>query len=459
MSIVDKIRAGAPADRDRYLDALRVVSIVLVILGHWLVRAATEGSDGEIGAGYMLALVPETQWGTLIVQVLPVFFFVGGALSAASYRRARARGDPPAAWIRARARRLLRPALPLVLLWVPLASLAEAAGDGDPTVFGADTALTPLWFLAAYLVVTALTPLTLRVHERSGGAALIVGGTALAVGIDLLRFELWPSGPAIAGQPAIAALNYPIVFAVVHQLGYLWADDELPRSRAGQLLWTLASAGILALMIAGAYPLTMVPISGEDAPNNLAPPSAALIALGGVQLGLALLARSAALPLLERPRVFAAVALPGSRLMTLYLWHQAAMVAAAAAVLATGLWPAAPAIDAAWWATRPLWIACCAGFLLALVAVFGRFESPPAGESPPPAGRRAAAATAAGVLLTAAGLASLAGSAPDPNAGWLALAPVAALFVGAYVLGVLTGTPAASGARDEDGGHPRAGLS
>ena len=345
MSLAKRVDEQTPATRDRYLDLLRVASILVVVLGHWMARVLT-AANGSLGAGdavaegYILAVIPVTQWATLLFNVMPIFFLVGGALNAPSWRRARHEGETAADWLRRRSRRLLRPLLPLLALWLTISVVLGAGVGEDAMVLEPDSALIPIWFLAAYLVVTALTPVTLRLHEWAGGLWLLAICAVAAVAVDLLRFGPLADTLTIEGQPAIGALNYLTVYVLLHQLGYLWADDRLPRRAWQQLAVGLVGAAALVVMIGlGPYPLTMVPIAGTELPNNLTPPSAALVALGLCQLAVALLARERVTSWLQEPRVWTAVALPGGRLMTIYLWHQTAMLVVANATILTGLWP------------------------------------------------------------------------------------------------------------------------
>ena len=439
MSLAKRVDEQTPATRDRYLDLLRVASILVVVLGHWMARVLTaaNGADGEGGTGgarsdagdvavdgalgagdavaegYILAVIPVTQWATLLFNVMPIFFLVGGALNAPSWRRAREKGETAADWLRRRSRRLLRPLLPLLALWLTISVVLGAGVGEDAMVLEPDSALIPIWFLAAYLVVTALTPVTLRLHEWAGGLWLLATCAVAAIAVDLLRFGPLADTLTIEGQPAIGALNYLTVYVLLHQLGYLWADDRLPRRAWQQLAVGLVGAAALVVMIGlGPYPLTMVPIAGTELPNNLTPPSAALVALGLCQLAVALLARERVTSWLQEPRVWTAVALPGGRLMTIYLWHQTAMLAVANATILTGVWPLPTGVDGSWWATRPLWLLLCAATLGVLVAAVGRFESPP---PPRPAGlapRPAAALAGVGVALSAGGV------------GWLVVAGI-----------------------------------
>ena len=91
------IAAATPPDRNRYADALRLLAITMVVIGHWLV-AAVWHDHGGLQAGSALSLVPGTQWLTWLFQVMPLFFFVGGFANAVAWRRAG--GRRAAAWIR-----------------------------------------------------------------------------------------------------------------------------------------------------------------------------------------------------------------------------------------------------------------------------------------------------------------------------------------------------------------------
>src|SRR5688572_14350931 len=83
------LASATPSTRDRYVDFLRVVSIGVVVLGHWLM-AAVEYRDGSgFGGGNLLQLQPSVQWLTWLFQVMPVFFLVGGFSNAASWTSAR----------------------------------------------------------------------------------------------------------------------------------------------------------------------------------------------------------------------------------------------------------------------------------------------------------------------------------------------------------------------------------
>src|SRR5215468_3982967 len=67
-----------PTSRNRYVDFLRAMSMLVVIVGHWLAAAPYFDATNTLTASHILAVVPWTAWLTWIVQVMPIFFMVGG---------------------------------------------------------------------------------------------------------------------------------------------------------------------------------------------------------------------------------------------------------------------------------------------------------------------------------------------------------------------------------------------
>ena len=106
-----------PLTRNRYVDFLRAASITVVVLGHWSVAAAFVADDGQLQLGDMLSLAPWTQWLTWVLQVMPIFFIVGGYSNGISWQAARRDGKDYAVWIGTRLRRLVGPLVPLLLTW------------------------------------------------------------------------------------------------------------------------------------------------------------------------------------------------------------------------------------------------------------------------------------------------------------------------------------------------------
>ena len=180
-----RIAAGTPDSRNRAIDFLRAISLCVVTLGHWLI-AAPHMSGGQASFGHLLTEVEWTRYLTWLLQVMPVFFFVGGWSNATTWVAAKNNSVPFAAWLHMRVRRLLIPVLVLLIFWVGVAVVATFFGL-HPTALeiASQTALLPVWFLAIYLLVVALVPLTYSAWRRWGMATIWLP-IALAGFVDLL---------------------------------------------------------------------------------------------------------------------------------------------------------------------------------------------------------------------------------------------------------------------------------
>ncbi|MFC7306155.1 acyltransferase [Streptomyces monticola] len=445
-SSVGTLAAATPATRDRYIDLLRVASLGTVVLGHWLMAAVAVGSDGQVEVGNLLAVVPGLQPLTWALQIMPVFFFVGGFAHALSYRSLRHKspsGQVYPAFLRARLQRLLRPTLVFVLVWGAAALLVQLMGAGGGLVDATLRLVTqPLWFIGIYLAMVAFTPPLMRAHERWGWGAF--GALVAAAGaVDLLRFA--------GGVPYVEFLNFAFVWLAVHQLGFLRADGRL---RAPAALAACGLAGAAALVAFGPYPLSMVGMPGERI-SNMAPPTFALLCHGLWLVGAVELLRGPATRWLRRPKVWRGVIAASGVAMTAFLWHLTAMLGVYAALLALGIRLPQPA-TAAWWAQVPLRMAAAAAVTALLVAVFRRFERPVPAREPGTPGPAAGPLSATGVTLCLLGVLGLsmvgfAGLLEGRTALLIALpvtAPTAVLMaLGGWLLVELAGKPSLSGGR------------
>jgi hypothetical protein len=352
-----ELAAATPVTRDRYVDLLRVASLGVVVFGHWLMAAVT--TDGSVGN--LLAVVPGLQVVTWVLQVMPVFFFVGG-FSHALAHRSRPRY---AAFLRARLQRLLRPTMVFVAVWGAVALVVQLLGADEGLAGVALRLVTqPLWFIGVYLAMVALTPPLLRLHERWGwGAFAALAGGAVAV--DVLRFAF--------GVPFVEFLNFAFVWLAVHQLGFLRADGMI------RLPGALAAGGLLGaglLVALGPYPLSMVGMPGEKV-SNMAPPTLALLCHGLWLVGAVELLRGPGARFAARAGVWHKVVAANGIAMTAFLWHLTAMLGVYGTLLAFDVRLPEPA-SAAWWAQVPLRIAAAAVLTALLVAAFRRFEQPAA---------------------------------------------------------------------------------
>jgi len=417
------LAAKTPESRNRYVDFLRAVSICAVVFGHWLI-AAPYVNGGGIHIGSMLEYQEWTRWLTWAFQVMPVFFFVGGYSNGISWQSAQSKGHSYSEWLQVRLQRLTGPVLPLIVMWIILAAGAQWIGLRPEMVKAASQmALIPIWFLAVYVIVVALVPVSYKAWRRHGFWSFAVLVLAAVIN-DLLFFA--------ADLHALGWLNYAFVWLAIHQLGYAWRDGHMAGARQG-LTWVLGGGVILiGLITIGPYPVSMVSVPGQEISNTL-PPKIVLLALGIVQCGLLMSIESPMRRWLANTTPWAAVVLVNSMIMTVFLWH----ITASTLSIGCALWfndiglKVMPGTGL-WWSIRPLWIAVYLLALLPFALGFGRFERSKASQQIYSSWRLISAA-----ILICAGLAFLAldGVAGD---GWLGLRIGVLLlpFAGAVLAGV-----------------------
>jgi len=114
VSFAERVCAATAPDRDRFIDAVRAGSLLIVVLGHWLMAAVVVQGDQIIGAN-ALTSIPALQLATWLLQVMPLFFIAGGFSNITVWRSLRRRGGTYPEYLKGRLVRLLRPTLLFVL--------------------------------------------------------------------------------------------------------------------------------------------------------------------------------------------------------------------------------------------------------------------------------------------------------------------------------------------------------
>ncbi|MGI8336866.1 acyltransferase family protein [Actinomadura scrupuli] len=360
-ALAERVDAATPPGRDRAVDGLRAVAILGVISGHWLVTALVV-RDGGLRAASPLATMPAFAPVSWILQTLAIFFFVGGYSGAKGYR-----GRYPA-WLRARLGRLFRPAAVLLAAWAALTVALVCAGVPGSTLRTLLTlTVSPLWFLSVYAALTASIPVLLRCQARFGAATAVVPAAVVLL-VDLARFRF--GGPAWLGW-----VNLPAGWLVPFLLGVAWAGGALVSRRPAVLLLGGGAAATAALVLYAGYPASMVGVPGA-AVSNLNPPSLAAVTFGIAQVGAALLVRDGLARRLRHPPAWAAVVVANLSAMTLFLWHQTALMLVTLAGRPLGVLAGLHTVPAgAFWALERLaWFPVFAAALAALCLTFHRFE-------------------------------------------------------------------------------------
>lgn len=384
-----------PESRNRYVDFLRALSITAVIFGHWLVTTAYY-SNGELVLGNMLEYQEWTKWLTWVFQVMPIFFLVGGYANSVSWSGASRDGRSYKEWLSARLVRLVGPVLPLLVVWALVSVAAPRFGVSPAALaIASQMAIVPAWFLAVYVLVVVLVPVSHAAWRRFGFGsfwALVIAAAA----DDVLFFS--------TGREFVGYFNFAFIWFAMHQLGYAWRDGRLA-GLGRTLLWGLSGLALLIALVTVEqlpYPVHMAGTPGDGVSNSF-PPKLPMLALGMAQCGFLLSFEGPMRRWLARTRPWTLTLLVNGMIMTIYLWHFTALtlVVGLAWLLASkgfvGL--AVDPATAAWWAARPLWMILYLVALSALVLAFGRFERGTAGTQPAAAWQQVVGAALIGVGL------------------------------------------------------------
>lgn len=380
-------QAPAPARRDTSVDFLRAFCIVAVVALHAQMVGISAGAEGiaffdaSEGASW---LVPFS-WS---VQVMPLFFIIGGFSGAIAYQRLRARGGRPSAFLSARVHRLLLPALVTIVAVGLLLVLLSMVGVPEEFVATARYRFgQPLWFLATFLMCQALLPALVRAHERAPWLTLgaLAGG---ACTVDLTR--------ALTGIDAIGLLNLALVWLTIQQLGFFLARGDVERlPRRGRI-------GALAVSVSVIVTAIGLGLYSPDLLANLNPPTTLLVLIGVAQLFLFSLCRPALARLADRRAARAFTAFVTPRAMTIYLWHMPVLLTMAGVLAAGALLGGttlAEASSPAWWLARPLWIAVALALTAVIAVALAPVERRPLAPEAP--------STPRAVIATMYGLAGL----------------------------------------------------
>ncbi|MGW7286843.1 acyltransferase family protein [Streptomyces sp. NPDC054847] len=388
MRLVDKIEAQTPAHRDRAIDGLRALALLAVPTGHWLLGGFTLDTDGALHNASPLTAFGFFAPVSWVLQMLGVFFLVGGHASVLSYHR---RSGSTGAWLRQRVARLGRPVLGVTAVWAVLIPVLWWLGvPGDTLRTGSTLVVQPLWFVGVYTVITALTPYCVRAARRMGAWAAAPLLLTVAV-VDLLRYGPYADAGAVPGWLGVVNILPGWLFA--YQLGVSWGEGRVGRRHArGLLIGGMALFAMLLLVFD--YPASMVGVPGE-ARTNSHPPSLLVLALAAAQSGAAILLHGRLGRLLSRPALWAPVVVVNLSAMTILCWHQTAMLAAAVPASFLGEIPGltTPPDSILWILARVAWLPVFA-CLLALIARRARVF-----ETPWPQGARGARAVAGALAV------------------------------------------------------------
>ncbi|KJQ55584.1 acyltransferase family protein [Microbacterium sp. SA39] len=374
MTIAPAPRTATPTPpqrplRDTGIDLVRALCVLGVVLLHAIMVGVTVTDAGPLfenasdGSWWITPL----SW---VLQVMPLFFVIGGFSGLLAHRRLRQRGGTATGFVAGRLHRLLRPAvLTVAVVGLALAVLTVIGVPADLIATAGFRYGQPLWFLGVFVLCQALLPLLAAAHERAPFAT--IGALAAAsVLVDSLR--------AASGIDGLGFLNLAFVWMTLQQLGFFLADGRI--DALGRRTRIVAVSGAAALLAA----TFVTGVYSPDLIANINPPTAALLLVGIVHTGLLSLHRERIERFSRRPLAAAFTDFVTRRAMSIYLWHMPVLLSMAGlsatfSLITGAALPALGSMD--WWAGRPLWLVTALALTAVVALAFTRFETQPAPEA------------------------------------------------------------------------------
>jgi hypothetical protein len=262
-----------------------------------------------------------------------------------------------------RLRSLAIPALALLGTWTALGIIVGNLFDAQWIGKAVELVVSPLWFIAVYLILVALLPVALWLHERFDTLVLVwLAGIAMCVDIGRFRYDLvW-----------LGWVNMVVVWGLAHQLGFFYERIVAAVRRLDWVLMFVGLFGLVGLVGSGLYPGSMVGVPGER--SNMAPPTLCIVALLFFQAGVAELARPWVTDRLSRPGAWRRTTEVMTRFaLPLFLFHTTGMALSRAIQYALrGEVNEATRPDLGWWLERPLSIIGPLLCTLPVIYLFGR---------------------------------------------------------------------------------------
>ncbi|MGP5708014.1 acyltransferase family protein [Brachybacterium alimentarium] len=354
--------SAAAGRRDPAIDLVRALCVLAVVVLHGIQVGVTVTGPAPV-LEYTTVNAPWYPPLTWILQVMPIFFVIGGFAGALALRRLLARGGTSTDFVVGRVHRLLLPAIVtvlavgMVLAWLGILGVpAELLGLAGVR-YG-----QPLWFLGVFLACQALLPALLRAHDRAAVRTLVMLVIA-AVTVDALR--------GLTSIDALGYTNIAFVWLALQQLGFFLVDG--PLDALSPAVRRSAGAAAVAVLIGGVVAGIWTP----DLIAHLNPPTIALLLVGAAQTAALSLLRPALAELSAHPWIEACTRFVTARTMTIYLWNLPVLLAMAGVSAVLALRDGMPLPEPSglmWWTTRPWWLVLSIVLTFALAAVLGSIE-------------------------------------------------------------------------------------
>ena len=179
-----------PSDRDRAIDVIRITALIGVVVGHTVMAASIIRNNVLIWDN-LLTTSPVFQALTWISQIMPLFFFAGVAACEASWRP----GTNWGSWLLKRCSRLFRPVFYYLAFWAFALTVLYAVLPRHVYEPIAGVSIQLLWFLGAYVLVSAAMPVLYRITTTArlaAGIATVYGAISV---IDAVRLHWSAAAP------------------------------------------------------------------------------------------------------------------------------------------------------------------------------------------------------------------------------------------------------------------------
>ncbi len=316
---------AARQPRNHVVDTARAFSVFVVVVFHSLLYQVRVTDGFPVLVGWA---PPHWPWWFLswFFMIIPVFFFAGGFAHALVVDRMHREGTSYGHFLANRGRRLVGPLVFFITVIALVSTVIAWAGQLEAASSLTAQLMQLLWFIAVYLVIVAIAPAAVRVHDRWGWRPMVLV-LALAAVVDACSFAV--------GAVWVRYLNMLLVWPLVHQFGIAYHRGWFRTGPAWRSWLPLlgGAAAIAVLVLVVGYPGSSVGLA--DIPNaNVQPPTIAMVFLALAQCG--------ALGLVERSGVLASVpvrfekalALVNALMMSVYLWHIGCIALAAGLLFA-----------------------------------------------------------------------------------------------------------------------------
>ena len=306
--------------RERYIDLLKVVSVLAVIFSTHLFLSFQS-------SGYEVLIKNESSTNTNMsiaswyLNGLAVFFFCNGFSNSLAWYSNIGRDGSVWEFLANRINSILGPMIVLIIFG-SLTIHYSISNKLIPEYFVTSTdslhpttefLLWPLWLVSIYLVVLMFSPVTAYFHKKNSWFFLLVL-FSMFLFIDIFTFS--------SAYISLKYLNYLFFWLFVHQLGYFYADGSLQDIKLPiYFILGLVSYILLFLLSSDYSPLTSISNFRLAINTNEDPPTLIMLLSSTGLISLVLMFRNIGEKLLKNKYIWSVVCVFNSHLYTYFLWH------------------------------------------------------------------------------------------------------------------------------------------